>query len=319
MLQVTSRKAQRENLQQIEELFQAIDIREKGLTQIYDYVLRHNMIEDLQAVTEKLDLTIKRGYKIISVLKDLALVSIYDRPMKVALQDPIEAWEKLISRKIDEIREETQLRVNNIEQSLRKFKTLLTASYDIQSQSQPAPVEFIRHDEFEFVFYPFIGARELCMARGFYYDNPGLRTLLEEYHEGELQKQDDLEDLLEKINELHVKLLISEDVLKQVPAVLESTFGSHKPELAWHFKDLEVRVSDKPFSNFIIKEDVLIQPSFDPTMAQNGSFLSQQEETLQVFRDKFQKLFKEATPLEEYVKANAIDLDEDLWELFCII
>lgn len=75
----------------LDELFRLVDVREKGIAQVYEYLLHEHIIEDLQKVSDQLKLTLKRGYKVCSVLRELDLVLVYDRPMKVSLQDPIQA------------------------------------------------------------------------------------------------------------------------------------------------------------------------------------------------------------------------------------
>ncbi|MFX0180507.1 MAG: hypothetical protein ACFE78_09965, partial [Candidatus Hodarchaeota archaeon] len=63
-------------------LFDAIGVIEKGIEKIYHYLLKNVRIDNLKDVSSQFGLTLKRGYKICSVLNDLELVQIYDRPMK---------------------------------------------------------------------------------------------------------------------------------------------------------------------------------------------------------------------------------------------
>ena len=70
-------------------LFDSIGIIEKGIEKIYHFLLQNSRIDNLKDVVAQYDLTLKRGYKICSVLSDLELVQIYDRPMKIHLATPV--------------------------------------------------------------------------------------------------------------------------------------------------------------------------------------------------------------------------------------
>ena len=84
-------------------MFSSLDIIEKGIEKIYTFLLEKNKIENLKEVCKQFDLSLKRGYKICSVLNDLELVQIYDRPMKVLLATPVvPIWQKIVNKKIEE-------------------------------------------------------------------------------------------------------------------------------------------------------------------------------------------------------------------------
>ena len=86
-------------------LFSSLGIIEKGIEKIYHHLLEHKRIENLKEVCDKYNLSLKRGYKICSVLSDLELVQIYDRPMKINLTTPlVSTWQKLTQRRILELK-----------------------------------------------------------------------------------------------------------------------------------------------------------------------------------------------------------------------
>ena len=91
-------------------MFSSLDIIEKGIEKIYSYLLENNKIENLKDVCKEFDLSLKRGYKICSVLNDLELVQIYDRPMKVLLATPIvPLWQKIVNNVLERIYQVLQI------------------------------------------------------------------------------------------------------------------------------------------------------------------------------------------------------------------
>ncbi len=310
-------------VRQIDELFQLLEIREKGIAKLYDYILREGIIEDLNAVVSTVGLTLKRGYKVASVLKDHELVLVYDRPMKVSLQDPIHAWEKLVNEKIEEIREQANLRIDKLEQGFISFKNVLRKEFNFSPVTK-APVEFIKYDTTEFLFYPFYAEEELLIARGNYYEKPELTQFFEKIEEGILRPAELLE-VSKAMKNVHVKLLLSEDLLHRLENAVnlaKDKFSALKDREKWplQFKSLEVRVTSSPFANFIIIDGgTLMQPSFDPAMAENGAFLSGEAETLSVFKDKFESIFLDAQVLELYAKENSFSVEKEDWPLLCLL
>src|SRR4030042_180536 len=160
----------------LDKLFQMLDVKKKGISLVYDYLLDHKTIEDLEIVSKSLRLTLKRVYKILAELRDLNLCQTIDRPMKISLLDPQAAWERLINIKIQVLKDELNEKIGATEKSLEEF----FAVYNIQKM-QKAPVEFIRYDGFEFVFYAFWGDRTVSMANGIKYNNPGLKKIMTDY------------------------------------------------------------------------------------------------------------------------------------------
>ncbi|MHA1797282.1 MAG: hypothetical protein ACTSVY_02440, partial [Candidatus Helarchaeota archaeon] len=56
------------------------------------------------------------------------------------------------------------------------------------------------------------------------------------------------------------------------------------------------------FSNFILTDNELIQPSFDPSKKLIGSYLSRNNNIYQIFYDKFKELFEKGIPINEFIK-----------------
>jgi hypothetical protein len=286
----------------LDNLFQMIDVKKKGISLVYDYLLEHEIIEDLNAVQEALGLTLKRVYKICAELKDLNLCQTIDRPMKISLLDPQIAWERAVNNKIQLLRDELNEKIGATEKSLDEF----FKTYNIQ-KVQRSPVEFIRYDGFEFVLYALWANQSVQIASGIKYTNPGLKQILEDYLENRIP--DHMVDHFKSaFQNLEIKVLLSEESLRdsipdvelyrQVEFQLAQDMREFSPKL------IEVRVTQEPFSNFTIRDnEILLQPSFDPNNRILGSFATSQKEIVQIFQDKFNVLFENATPIEDVLPA----------------
>lgn len=56
----------------LSQLFDSIGVIEKGIERIYHYLLINKRIDDLKDVCNQFSLSLKRGYKICSVLSDVS-------------------------------------------------------------------------------------------------------------------------------------------------------------------------------------------------------------------------------------------------------
>ncbi len=295
-----SRESRDKRLLILDKLFQMLDVKKKGISLVYDYLVEHNIIEDLDAVSKSLRLTLKRVYKILAELRDLNLCQTIDRPMKISLLDPQVAWERLINLKIQELKDDLNEKITSTEKSLEEF----FSAYDIQ-KIQKAQVEFIRYDDFEFVFYAFWGERSLSIANGIKYINPGLKKVLADYQSNHISDAL-LEHLRDAMRKLEVKILVSVDALRdsltEVQSLSNINIKIHGEQVEMIPRSIEVRVAKESFSNFTLRDnEVLMQPAFDPSNQLLGSFISNQKEIVQIFREKFDTLFKNAKPLAEFL------------------
>src|SRR5271157_450205 len=282
----------------LDNLFQMIDVKKKGISLVYDYLLEHEIIEDLNVVQDALGLTLKRIYKICAELKELNLCQTIDRPMKISLLDPQIAWERAVNNKIQILRDELNEKIAATEKSLDEF----FKTYNIQ-KVQRSPVEFIRYDGFEFALFALWGNQSVQIANGIKYNNPGLKKVLEDYAEKRIPDHL-IEHFKSAFPNLNIKVLLSAEALRDsIPDVemyqqVEIQLAQEMLEFAP--KNVEVRVTQEPFSNFTIRDsEILLQPSFDPNNELLGSFASSQKEIVQIFQDKFATLFENAMPLEE--------------------
>ena len=126
----------------LNQLFDSIGSIEKGIERIYHHLLLHKRIDNLKEVCNQFSLSLKRGYKICSVLSDLGLVQIYDRPMKIHIATPIMTlWQSLIQRRIESLRNQFHEKRDKCESAIEDF----TRKYELEEQVIQEPVEFINY------------------------------------------------------------------------------------------------------------------------------------------------------------------------------
>ena len=242
------------------DLFESISIVEKGIEQVYDFLLKQPIVEDLNVLVEALDLKPKRIYKINSVLKELGLIQIYYRPMKIQLLNPLESWEKLIQMKINVIQEEASNKIKYCHESLEK----MFAAYELVKTPQ-VPVEFVSFVtpdlDLENEFFTMISEAESWIAHGIFYKYDYDRTFeaikkfAEEFNQ----------NISRIIKNNKFKVLVSDGYLKQIDELYENK-KDMIPSLINLLEsnlNLDLRHTKKQFSNFVLKDhSVLIQPSF---------------------------------------------------------
>lgn len=294
------------------ELFESMDIVEKGIEKVYDYLLTHETVDNLKELENELGLNLKRIYKIFSVLKDLGLVQIYDRPMKIQLLDPKVSWEKIIQKKVNEIREETDKKIQKCYNAFFKMKN----AYNLTEIKQQ-PVEFIPYignPNFETLLHSLICEKESFIAHNiFYLRNPDVHDIME----SNKKDKDDLVNIIKSFKKNTYKILVSEEYLEHIDKYI-----SKNPSIVSLFKNLEItdisldiRVTENQFINFTIKDKkILSQPSFDPNDNLIGYFISSPKEIVEVFLTKFDNLFEKAIPLIEKKK-----IESDLIPIYQIL
>jgi len=68
------------------------------------------------------------------------------------------------------------------------------------------------------------------------------------------------------------------------------------------FKNIDIHVTPDDFSNFMLTDRELIQPSFDPSNKLIGSYLSRNSTIYKIFDDKFNELFTNGIPIKQFLK-----------------
>lgn len=278
------------------DLFEAMNIVEKGIEQVYDYLLKNQKVDDLKILEDNLGLNQKRIYKICSVLKDLGLIQIYNRPMKLQLMDPKSSWQKIIQDKINEIKNAADEKINACHLTFEKMAKAYNLT-DIKEQ----PVEFISFLgdlDLDSQFYSLLSEKESCIAHGIWY-----KFEFERIIEAIKKDEDSRNELIKIFNSIrnnNFKVLLSEEYIENIDKNFEEYQQSSDLFKKIGINDLnfDIRISEEQFSNFSVMDNkILIQPSFDPSDNLIGFFVSTPQEIVNVFNKKFHDLFEKAKPL----------------------
>ena len=291
----------------LNQLFDSIGIIEKGIERIYHYLLFNRRIDNLKEVCNKFNLSLKRGYKICSVLSDLGLVQIYDRPMKIHIATPeLDLWQNIIHERIEELQNQFQEKTENCERSLEEF----IKKYDLEEQISQEPVEFINYDISNFdESYHSLLAQTICkIAIGIRYNNP----LVDLIHESLFDKltQDTKEAMSAGMNRIKnnlknitVQVIFNTEVIKELLLSREfEILSKHVKPYNMEFKNIIIHVTDENFSNFSLTDNELIQPSFDPANILIGAYISRNKNIYQIFNDKFNEIFEKGISIDQYIK-----------------
>ncbi len=298
-------------------LFRSIGVSEKGIERVYDYLLENKMINDPKIIRKELDLSLKRVYKIISVLKDHNLVQVYRRPMKVILRNPKEAWEKLVSKHIESINQEAKRKIKKCKTS---YNEMMEAYGLIEHTEKVAPVEFIslitKNELSEFILNDMFGDINLQLAKGLPFDieNEMVNHLINMFFKKEdgeliLNKQR-LEPFLNKIKDFKYKILLSHEFIEFKMDELEKFDTKEYPikEIEnfvnqYTLSDLEVKTFQGAFSNFGIRDKTeLMQYSISPMNTLIGVYITKQKEVVDIFLHKFHDLFQKGKDISIFFK-----------------
>jgi hypothetical protein len=290
----------------LSQLFDSIGIIEKGIERIYHYLLLNKRIDNLKEVCDQFGLSLKRGYKICSVLSDLGLVQIYDRPMKIHIANPIMTlWQNLINKRIEDLRNEFQEKSDKCETAIESF----TRKYKMDEEVIQEPVEFINYNvkNFDESYHSFLAQSESKIAIGIRYDNPlielikqhGFNKIPDEISESMRTGMIRIKDNLQNIT---VQVIFHSDVVKELLNSQEfKQLTKHVEIFNLEFKSILIRVTDENFSNFSLTDNELIQPSFDPAFELIGVYISRNKSIYQIFNDKFNQIFKSGIPLKQFL------------------
>jgi hypothetical protein len=293
----------------LSQLFDSIGIIEKGIERIYHHLLVNKRIDNLKEVCNDFNLSLKRGYKVCSVLSDLGLVQIYDRPMKIHLATPtLELWQNLIHNRVEDLQNQFQEKRDKCEVALKTF----TNKYKLEEQVSQEPVEFINYDltNLDESYHSLLAENECKIAVGIRYNNP----LIDYIHEDRFKTiTEDIQNAIrfgmtrikENLKQIEVKVIFNAEVIKEL---LESEefklLINHIEPFDMQFKSITIHVTDEDFSNFSLTDNELIQPSFDPTNILIGIYVSRNKNIYQIFNDKFDEIFEKGIAIDEFLTQN---------------
>jgi sugar-specific transcriptional regulator TrmB len=299
----------------LSQLFDSIGIIEKGIERIYHYLLLNKRIDNLKEVCIQFNLSLKRGYKVCSVLSDLGLVQIYDRPMKIHIANPImELWQNIIQSRIEDLKSEFKEKTEKCESALESF----IKNYKMDEEVIQEPVEFINYNvkNFDESYHSFLAQTECKIAIGIRYDNP-LIELINKHgfnnipNEVGQSMRTGMNRIKENLKNISVQVIFHTDVVKDLINSPEfEQLTKHVEEFNLKFKDIKIHVTDENFSNFSLADNELIQPSFDPAFELIGVYISRNKSIYQIFYEKFDQIFKKGIPIKQFLLAeDEIKLD----------
>ncbi len=298
---------------QLSNLFNSLGIIEKGIEKIYHHLLENKRIENLKEVCDQYNLSLKRGYKICSVLGELDLVQIYDRPMKINLTTPlVSTWQKLINKRIEELKYEFKDEKKRCSGSLDEF----IKKYRLKSLEAPQqPVELILFDikNIDEMYYPFLTRSECKIATGIRYENP-LISYIKNYSVEEdlaISLINGMNKIKENLKHIDIQVIFNNKLINSLRSKEFSVLYEQIEPLEFEFKSLEVHITEEKFSNFSLTDDELIQPSFDPTNKLMGSYISRNENIYKIFINKFNEIFEKGIPIEKFVTNQNIEIPFD--------
>jgi hypothetical protein len=300
----------------LSQLFDSIGIIEKGIERIYHYLLLNKRIDNLKEVCSQFNLSLKRGYKVCSVLSELGLVQIFDRPMKIHLSATpvLPLWQSLIQKRIEDLSNQFQEKRDKCESAIEKF----TRKYTLEEQAVQEPVEFINYSvkNFDESYHHFLAQSECKIAIGIRYDNP----LNEMIHEDRFKNLPEdtkasmsagMNRIKDNLVNINVQVIFNSEVAKDLLMSKEfELFTNHVKPFNMEFNKIEIHVTDEAFSNFSLTDNELIQPSFDPTNILIGTYISRNKNIYQIFHDKFNEIFDNGISITKFItKQEEIRID----------
>jgi hypothetical protein len=313
------------------ELFEVLGVNEKGIEKVYSYLLEFGSIGDIKELSPKLDLPVKRIYKIVNVLKeDLGFIQIYDRPMKIQLLSPVETISAAIEKKKKSIQQETQKKIQNCDQVM---ETIFDKFDFLEKENMGNVVEFItpstdnNNSMVNFMLNTVTGKRGTKIAKYVMYSTDLLSKIENANNTSEFSQifRANAEKIFSKSPNMHIELLVSKEYIEEaVPDLISLTkLNKYLDSIALNV-NIEVRVTSEDFSNFSIRDEkVLIQPSFTPNKQILGYYMTTNNEIVRIMAQKFSELYDNSIEVDEYIKqygvSNLVKLPNSLRILFTLI
>ncbi len=313
----------------LNQLFDAIGIIEKGIERIYHYLLLNKRIDNLKDVCDQFGLSLKRGYKVCSVLSELGLVQIFDRPMKIHLAPTpvLSLWQNLIQKRIEDLRNEFNEKRDKCESAIDEF----IRKYKLEEQIVQEPVEFINYSikNFDESYHHFLAQSECKIAIGIRYDNPLNKMIQEDRFKNLPEEMKNamsvgMNRIKENLKNVNVRVIFNSEVAKDLLVSKEfNLFTNHVEPYNIVFNKIEIHVTDEAFSNFSLTDNELLQPSFDPTNILIGTYISRNKNIYQIFHDKFNEIFDKGIPITRFIteqpEINIESLSETQLFILCVM
>jgi len=312
----------------LSQLFDSIGIIEKGIERIYHYLLLNKRIDNLKEVCDQFNLSLKRGYKICSVLSDLELVQIYDRPMKIHIATPIMTlWQELIQKRIEDLRNQFNEKNDKCESAIEDF----IRKYKLDQQIVQEPVEFINYSisNFDESYHQFLAQSECKIAVGIRYDNPLVAMIHEDRfkdlpEDTRTSMSTGMNRIKDNLKNVNVQVIFNSEVVKDLLMSKEfELLTNHVVPYNIEFGKIDIHVTDEAFSNFSLADTELIQPSFDPINILIGAYVSRNKNIYQIFHDKFNEIYENGIPINQFIteqkEINIDSLSETQMFVLCVM
>jgi hypothetical protein len=291
------------------DLFNAIDVTEKGIEIVYDYLLRHEHIDEPKMVFENLGLAIKRVYKILAVLKELGLIQVYDRPMKIYRTDVKRAWQNLLSEKFKIMRESLNEKIQQCEKTFSQMMDV----YQLPTEDHAPPVEFISYDSndnpLEYLQNLFANSTQCLITKEMRNNSKvtdDMLAILRNPENHNYKSPTELSKLLSQLfGKVQFQALLNEDLCNEIGDFLVTMQDEYTAieSLAIVPENVQLRITSQSVGNFIIKDhQELLQMSFAPNKVLVGIFVSRQNEIIDIFAQKFTGIYTNATDFDSYFK-----------------
>jgi hypothetical protein len=260
----------------------------------------------LKEVCNQFNLSLKRGYKVCSVLSDLGLVQIYDRPMKIHVATPIlTLWQNLINKRIEDLKNQFNEKREKCEKAIEDF----TKNYNLDEEIIQEPVEFINYNikNFDESYHSFLAQSKSKIAIGIRYENP-LIDLIQRYNFDKIPDEinesmkSGMNRIKENLKNIDIQIIFHSDVVKELINSPEFEFlTQHAEQFDLKFKEIVTHVTNENFSNFSLTDNELIQPSFDPAFELIGVYISRNRSIYQIFEEKFNQIFESGISLKQFL------------------
>ena len=112
-----------------------------------------------------------------------------------------------------------------------------------------------------------------------------------------------LSKIKNNVQDLQLKIIFNAELVKDLLGCKEfQILSNHITPYNLDFKEIIVHVTYDDFSNFILTDKELIQPSFDPTNKLIGSYLSRNSSIYTIFEEKFNELFAKGVKINQFIE-----------------
>ena len=112
-----------------------------------------------------------------------------------------------------------------------------------------------------------------------------------------------MQKIKENLKSIDMRIIFNVEIIKDLLSSREfELLAKHVKEFDLKIRKIDIHVTPDDFSNFILTDRELIQPSFDPSNKLIGSYLSRNSSIYKIFDEKFNELFENGISIEQFLK-----------------